>query len=180
MNTYLFASERLGFRNWKTSDIDLLYQINNNDTVMEFFPSKPSLQNTKDFITRMQDLYAQEKYCYFAVETLETNDFIGFIGFGKQIYEADFNPSTDIGWRLHPNFWGKGYATEGAKACLTYAFKQLNLSKIVSVAPKINLPSIKVMQKINMTKVKDFKHPLLKDYAHLETCVLFEITSSNN
>jgi len=179
MNNYIFTSERLSFRNWKKSDIEALFNINSNDKVMRYFPSKPTMEATEAFIQRMQQMYAEEKFCYFAVETLDTNQFIGFIGLAKQTYEADFNPSIDIGWRLHPNFWGKGFATEGAKACLQYAFNELTIKKIVSVAPKINTPSISVMKKIGMQKVNDFKHPLLKDFPKLEDCVLYKKASKN-
>lgn len=177
MDNYIFTSERLGFRNWKASDTEKLYIINSDDEVMKYFPKKNSIAETEKFIERMQAMLFNEEYCYFAVETLKTATFIGFIGLSKQTYKADFNPSIDIGWRIHPDFWYKGFATEGAKACLHYAFHQLNIKRIISVAPIINVPSIAVMQKIGMRKVKEFKHPLLKAYQNLENCVLFEIES---
>jgi RimJ/RimL family protein N-acetyltransferase len=74
---------------------------------------------------------------------------------------------------LYPNFWGKGYATEGAKRCLKFGFNDLKLQEIIATAPKINLPSIRVMQKIGMQKIKDFKHPFLSDFPVLENCVLY-------
>lgn len=174
MNPYIFTSERLGFRNWKIADTQLLFRINSDDKVMQYFPAKPSLADTESFIKRMQKMYSEEKYCYFAVDILETKQLIGFIGLCKQTYKADFNPAIDIGWRLHSSFWFKGFATEGAKACVNYAFEQLNINKIVSIAPIINTPSIAVMKKTGMKKVKEFKHPLLENYPNLQTCVLFE------
>jgi RimJ/RimL family protein N-acetyltransferase len=65
-------------------------------------------------------------------------------------------------------------ATEGAKRCLDYGLQELALEKIIAVAPVINIPSIKVMQKIGMKKVKEFKHPKLIDYTTLVNCVLYE------
>ncbi|CAM1343697.1 GNAT family N-acetyltransferase [Tenacibaculum amylolyticum] len=175
MNTYIFTSERLGFRNWKESDLDVLYNLNSDPTVMQYFPAIQTKQQSLDFINRMQAQFSEKEFCYFAVEILESNELIGFIGLSEQIYEADFNPSVDIGWRLLPSSWGKGYATEGAKRCLTYAFEDLNLNEIVSVAPEINIPSITVMQKIGMIKEKSFAHPLLEDYPDLQKCVLYKI-----
>ena len=175
MNSYIFTSENLGFRNWKTSDLDELYRLNSNTEVMRFFPFTASKEQCGDFIKRMQQQFQTHKYCYFATEKLETQEFIGFVGLSLQTYEADFNPSTDIGWRLLPDFWGNGYATEGAKRCLSYGFETLNLSEIVSVAPSINIPSIKVMEKIGMQKANTFNHPLLKEYPNLESCVLYKI-----
>lgn len=172
---YLFTSDRLGFRNWVSTDIDKMYEISSDPEVMKHFPSTQSKKYTEDFILRMQQQFCDYRFCYFAVEVIETNHFIGFIGISNQTYDTDFNPSVDIGWRLHKNYWGKGYATEGAKACLEYAFKNIQLNKIVSVATKGNLPSISVMQKIGMTKVKEFEHPLLRKYPEYKDCVLYEI-----
>jgi RimJ/RimL family protein N-acetyltransferase len=51
----------------------------------------------------------------------------------------------------------------------------LNLKTIKAIAPEINLNSINVMQKIGMRKIGTFKHPKLKDFERLETCVCFQI-----
>lgn len=176
MNDYIFTSERLGFRNWRADDADWFHRINSNTEVMRHFPKTYTLPQTEQLIERMQQQFNKHQFCYFAVEILATKENIGFIGLCEQTYEIDFNPSVDIGWRIHPDFWHKGYATEGAKACLHYGFEHCNLPKIVSVATKNNTPSISVMQKIGMQKVKEFKHPLLVDYPDLEDCVLYEVT----
>ena len=173
MSDYLFTSKRLGFRNWKISDIDGLFEINSNKEVMQFFPSTQTKEQTEAFITKMQNQYAKKEFCYFAVEILETKEFIGFIGLSSQNFESDFTPAIDIGWRLHPNFWNKGLATEGAQRCLEFGFNQLKLKKIIAVAPAINIPSISIMQKLGMNKSQHFKHSLLKEFPQLETCVLY-------
>ncbi len=175
MNSYIFTSENLGFRNWKASDLDELYRLNSNTEVMRFFPSTATKEQCEQFILRMQKQLETHQYCYFATEKKETQEFIGFVGLSLQTYKADFNPSTDIGWRLLPDFWGNGYATEGAKRCLSYGFETLKLPEIVSVAPSINITSIKVMEKIGMQKASTFNHPLLKEYPNLESCVLYKI-----
>lgn len=66
---------------------------------------------------------------------METGELIGFIGLAYQTYESDFTPATDIGWRLKSSAWGKGYATEGAKRCLQYAFEDLKLEKVIQPVP---------------------------------------------
>ncbi len=172
---YIYTSERLGFRAWKSTDLPKLFVINSNSKVMEFFPNKPSLKETEGFIERMNTQYKESQYCYFAVEVIETGDFIGFIGLSKQTYEADFTPCVDIGWRLDEQFWYKGYATEGAKASLHYAFKTLKLNEVVAVCPKVNTKSEQVMKKIGMQKITEFKHVFLKDNPNLEVCVLYKI-----
>ncbi|MEN8249672.1 MAG: GNAT family N-acetyltransferase [Bacteroidota bacterium] len=178
MMSYLFKSARLGFRIWEESDIEKMALINADAVAMEFLPSTRTLRETKAFINKMQKMYAEKGYCYFAVDLLEDNSFIGFIGLAEQTYKADFTPCIDVGWRLAKKYWDKGYATEGAKKCLKYGFDELGLSEIFAVAPVINNRSINVMKKIGMVKVKEFIHPQLIDNERLRDCVLYK--SSGN
>ena len=176
-NNYLFTSKRLGFRNWNSNLFDSFAELNANELVMEHFPNTLSLVETKAFITKFQAHYITYHFTYFAVELKETKEFIGFIRLAYQDYEAVSNPSTDIGWRLKPSAWGNGYATEGAKRCLEYAFNVLDLERITSVCPLSNKSSEHVMKKIGMTKKATFKHPKLKAFKHLEDCVWYEIVN---
>lgn len=173
--TYTFESERLGFRNWELSDVDAMAAISANPAVMEFFPSTQSKEHVQGFIKRMQAEYNEYGFCYYAVDRLEDGEMIGFIGLHNVTFEAPFTPCVDIGWRLSPKAWGKGYATEGANRCLEYAFNELKLESVKSIAPAINIKSIHVMKKIGMQEIEVFNHPLLKDDKRLETCVLYEI-----
>jgi RimJ/RimL family protein N-acetyltransferase len=120
---------------------------------------------------------AGKGYCYFAVDRLDNGMFIGFIGLSEPRFETDFTPCVDMGWRLKQSEWGRGFATEGARACLDYGFKELGLEKIVAIAPCVNMRSVEVMKKIGMTKVMEFMHPLLIGDELLERCVLYEINN---
>jgi RimJ/RimL family protein N-acetyltransferase len=172
---YVFQSERLGFRFWKQDDLPVFAAMNADKMVMSHFPSILSKAESQEFLDRL--LVHQQKwgYCYFAVELLATKEFIGFIGLANPKYEAEFMPATDVGWRLIKLAWGKGYATEGAKRCMQYAFEELKLPKVVSTCPATNLLSERVMQKIGMRKMGEFLHPKLKDYPELENCIWYEI-----
>ncbi len=170
---YIFTSPRLGFRNWITEDLEIMSEINANANVMEFFPSTQTKEQTAGFIERMQQMFVRTGFCYFAVDDLEDGRLIGFIGLAEQNYEADFTPCIDIGWRLHPNAWYKSYATEGAKACLDYAFNTLKLDKVYATAPLVNIKSIAVMKKIGMQEAGTFVHPLLVSDERLKDCALY-------
>ncbi|BDD03930.1 GNAT family N-acetyltransferase [Aureibacter tunicatorum] len=175
---HTFTSDRLGFRDWTASDIPKMAEINADPKVMEHFPSIPNYRQTEEFIQRMKQMYAEKGFCYFAVDKLDNNEFIGFIGICEQTFESEFTPCIDIGWRLSQSEWGKGYATEGAKRCLDYAFNELGLERILSICPTVNDKSERVMIKLEMQKIATFNHPLLKEHKHLEKCVAYEIRNN--
>ena len=100
---------------------------------MAFFPGLLNEEQTTAFVQRMMAQYENKGFCYFAVDELATGNFIGFIGLSEQSYEAAFTPCVDIGWRLHSISWNRGFASEGAKRCLEYAFNELRLDEILSL-----------------------------------------------
>lgn len=172
---YIFESERLGFRNWTDSDLTEFAKINADSEVMEHFPKPLSEKETEEFIDRLKKHYAKNGYNYFATEILDSGELIGFVGLAFQDYKSEFTPAVDLGWRLKKSAWGKGYANEGAKKCLEFAFDELNLDKIISTCPKKNSRSENVMKRLGMEKIGEFNHPKLKDYPEYEKCVCYEI-----
>ncbi len=175
---YLFKSERLGFRNWTKNDLNEFATINADLEVMEHFPKPLTKKETAQFIDRLQNHYNKNGYNYFATEVLESGELIGFIGLAFQDYKTDFTPAVDIGWRLKKSAWRKGYATEGAKKCLEYGFKELNLEKIISTCTEKNSKSENVMKKIGMTKIGAFNHPKLKEYPKYKKCICYGLSKN--
>lgn len=175
MENYLFKSDRLGFRNWQEQDLDFLAAMNADPEVMHYFPKAKTKEESLTFIRESREKWNTYGYCFFAVEALVTQEVMGFIGLNYIDYEATFTPNVEIGWRLAKKFHGKGFATEGAKACLQYGFEKVGLKEIYSICPTINQPSEKVMIKIGMEKLGTFKHPALTNYPRIEKCYLYKI-----
>lgn len=173
---YLFTSKRLGFRNWTTEDVPEFAEMNADDHVMEHFPKPLTPKETAEFVERLQGHYQKKGYSYFAVEILETGEFIGFIGLAFQEYTTAFTPAVDIGWRLKQSAWGKGYATEGAQQCLDHAFNTLKLEKVIATCTLQNVKSEQVMRNIGMQKLGEFEHPKLEAYPAYQRCVCYGIT----
>lgn len=171
---YLFTSQRLGFRTWADTDLPAMAAINSDPTVMRYFPGLQSEADTAAALQRYRAMYEERGYCFYAVETLAEKQFIGFTGLFWITYEAPFTPCTEIGWRLSPAAWGKGYATEGAKRCLDHAFHTLKLDSVKAITPLINKPSIRVMQKSGMKPLLEFEHPLLIAHPRLQPCICYE------
>lgn len=162
--TYRFQSKRLGFRTWTKDDLEAFAKLNADEAVMEHFPNTLSTKEVEDFIEKLNNHFEENGYTYFATEVLDTQEFIGMIGLAYQKYKTIFTPAVDIGWRLKQAAWGKGYATEGAKRCLDFAFDDLGLESVIAICTVGNSKSENVMRKIGMTKIGEFFHPEIEDH----------------
>jgi len=86
-------------------------------------------------------------YGLWAVEEKATGQFAGRIGF----LNPEGWPGFELGWTLKREFWGKGYATEGARRALEYAFKKLDKQHVISLIHPENLSSIRVAERLGET-----------------------------
>lgn len=172
---YFFKSARLGFRPWNDSDLLIFAYMLANDQVMEFYPAKKTYEETRTYIQKVSRHFQTHGFGVYAVDRLEDSRFIGYIGFQYFNFDTRFSPGVEIGWRLHPDVWGQGLATEGALACLNYGWSELGFEKVYSFTALINKRSERVMQKVGLSKSGEFDHPLLEKGHALERHVLYEI-----
>ncbi|MDC7995536.1 GNAT family N-acetyltransferase [Altibacter sp. HG106] len=177
---YLLKTDRLGLRNWKDSDFPPFIAMGQDPEVMRYFPKLLSTQESEDLIQRFLQHFILHGFTYFAVERLDTSEFIGFTGLMHQNFESDFTPCVDIGWRYKPSAWGYGYATEAARACLNAAYQKFNVTDVYSVAPQQNQASIAVMKRIGMSYDSTFTHPSLFEESSLNPCDVYKKTLAAN
>ena len=171
-------TERLHLRRWKESDKEPFAALNADPAVMEFFPNTLSREESDAFVQRIEERFEKWGFGLWAVELKETGQFIGYVGLAIPQFAAPFLPAVEIGWRLAKEYWGKGYATEAANACLDVAFNQLGLKEIISFTVPANIPSRKVMERLGMTHNPgdDFAHPKLPADHPLSKHVLYRIS----
>ena len=173
----LFESQRLLFRKWRTSDRDLFYEMNSDTDVMEFFPDVLSREETNSFLDSIISRIDRDGFGFWAVELKDTQEFIGFIGINPPSVGLGIEPFIEIGWRLRKDFWGRGYATEGAKRVLKYAFEECNIDEVYSFTSVVNTRSERIMRKIGMMNTnKNFFHPKISREHILCEHVLYKIT----
>ncbi len=141
---------------------------------MRYFPATLNEAETEAFYNRIQDEFNRYHRGLYAVEIKTTGEFIGYVGLHEIGFEADFTPGIEIGWRLAADYHNQGYATEAAKAVLKLA-KESGIGRLYSFTAKINSPSERVMQKIGMVRVGEFKHPKLSVDSPLSDHVLYRI-----
>jgi RimJ/RimL family protein N-acetyltransferase len=198
-------TERLILREWRDEDLSAFARLNDDPVVMEFMPRRLSRDESDAFAARIRMDMERRGWGLWAVEVRgPTEDargtvaagvtgragaeseqrsgdgdvpFIGYVGLSVPSFDAHFSPCVEIGWRLARQHWGRGYASEAAAASLRFAFEQLSLKQIVAFTVPLNRRSIRVMERIGMTRdlAGDFEHPKLAPGHPLRSHVLYRI-----
>lgn len=153
-------TERLLLRPWRESDREPFAEMNADANVMEYFPSVNTREESDAAVDRIVARMEEQGFGLWAVEVPGVADFIGFIGLNPADRVLG-RPVLEVGWRLLAQHWGRGYATEGARASLAYAFDDLKRDEVVSFTTIANARSRHVMEKLGMTRrpEEDFDHP---------------------
>lgn len=170
-------TERLWLRPWSAADLAPFARLNADARVMEFMPGVLSRAESDARVADMNAQLAERGFGLWAVEVPGVAPFIGFVGLAVPRFTAAFTPCVEVGWRLAAEHWGKGYATEAARAALAFGFGTLALHEVVSFTAVINRRSRAVMERLGMTRdpAEDFDHPSLAAGHPLRRHVLYRI-----
>jgi RimJ/RimL family protein N-acetyltransferase len=140
-------TERLTLRTWTLEDFDDFAAMSADPMVMQFLsvdgkPLSPfaAWQGLSSIIGH----WALRGFGMFSVVERSTGTFIGRVG----PWQPEGWPDFEIGWTLRSEYWGRGYATEAASRCITYAFTELQRSHLVSLILPDNLRSIRVAERL--------------------------------
>jgi RimJ/RimL family protein N-acetyltransferase len=171
------CTRRLHLRRWVAADREPFAALNADLRVMEYFPAMLSREESDSLAARIEAHFDEHGFGLWAVEIAGVAPFAGFVGLAVTKFEAPFTPCVEIGWRLAQQYWGHGYATEGAVAAGAFAFDELRLDEIVSFTTAANFRSRAVMERIGMTHqpADDFDHPRLPAGHPLLRHVLYRI-----
>ena len=152
MNKQLFETKRLYLREMTPEDAESAYLLNLDPEVICYTGDDPfeSVEEAKAFLENYSH-YRQYGFGRWAVVLKETNEFLGWCGL-KYTPELD---EFDIGYRFLQKFWGLGYATETAEACLHYGFETLKIPAIVGRAMPENGSSVRILEKIGLTYLEN-------------------------
>jgi RimJ/RimL family protein N-acetyltransferase len=172
-----FCTDRLRLRRWLPTDRESFAALNADRRVMEHLPGPLSRAESDAMVARIEAHFSRHDFGQWAVEIPTVASFVGFIGLSVPGFEAHFTPCVEIGWRLAAEYWGRGYATEGAAAALAIAFDVIGLDEVVSFTVPENVRSRRVMERIGMMHdpTDDFDHPMLPEGHRLRRHVLYRI-----
>ena len=143
-------TERLKLRMWRESDLDDYAALTADPLVMRYLqPGRPPFTRADAWrsIAFFMGHWQMRGYGHWAVEEKASGRMIGRIGF----LNPEGWPGFEIGWTLARDVWGKGYATEGGRRALDYAFKDLDQPHVISLIHPDNTPSIKVAERLGET-----------------------------
>lgn len=144
----ILQTGRLELREMTCSDFPLLGRTLQDIEVMYAWEHAFSDDEVLDWIECNIERYRTDGYGYWLAFERESGACVGQLGLLKE--EILGIPHMGIGWIVAKEYWGRGYALEGATACLNYAFKTLNAPRVIADIRPHNLASRRVAERIGM------------------------------
>jgi RimJ/RimL family protein N-acetyltransferase len=143
---------RLRLRPWRAADVDALAAINADPEVMRWIGDGSARDRaaTAAEIAATRQLWRDRGVGRFAVELRDTGELAGLTGMAVPDDVPDVMPAVEIGWRFARAHWGRGFATEAARAALRFAFDDAGLERLVGVHVVGNDASARIMRKLGM------------------------------
>ena len=145
----IFKTERLQFRELMDTDIEDLYHLLGDSEVMAYCEGALNYLETQAWMASVKKYYTKVGYDFWMVTEVSTGDFIGQIGIIQQEIEGELLDC--LAFMIRKDKWGRGYADEGGRGCIKYAFEKKKKKKVYATVEKENKASIKVLGKLGMT-----------------------------
>ena len=153
-------TDRLILRDLEPTDAAGMFALDSDPAVHRYLGNKPltNIQQSVEVIEMVRAQYRTNGIGRWAVIEKATGAFVGWAGLKRETELHKPMEYMDLGYRLRPPFWGKGYATEAAKACLQYGFEKLGLREINAAADVANAASNRVLIKLGFRHLETFKY----------------------
>lgn len=152
-----FETDRLILRSWRATDLTSFTRLHANPLTMRDYRGPISTEASREKFNDYRAQYRRHGFIRWHVSA-KSGAFLGYVGLYPNGADHPLGVNHDIGWRLLPEAWGKGYATEAALATLTHAFKTYGLSEILAYTQAENLTSQAVIKRLPMRRdpARDF------------------------
>lgn len=150
---------RLLLRPFRLSDAAANFKMDSNPNVLKYLPIEPhtDIQQSIAVIRNVLQQYDNFGIGRVAVELKATGEFIGWSGFKFHTKTMNNHQNFyELGYRFQEEHWGKGYATEAAKACMQYGFEVLNYDIVYAIAYANHIGSLSVLKKVGFEFVETF------------------------
>lgn len=166
----VLETERLILRQYTDNDAEALFSFRSNPQAMHFVP-RPLHQSTEDalkMIAQITDNIVANTAIGWAVELKESGKVIGSVSFHRIEKE---HHRGELGYMIHPDYWGKGLVPEAAAAAVHYGFKGLHFHSIEAIIDPDNVASARVLEKLNFVKEAHFKENFFQNGRFTDTAI---------
>jgi RimJ/RimL family protein N-acetyltransferase len=172
------VTERLILRPWRDADRAPFAAMNADREVMRYFPSVLSRAESDASFDRIVAAFDRDGFTFFAVDERAQSRFVGFVGIRTLGPDDPLHPGVEIGWRLVPDVWRRGYATEAARRSIALAWER-GLRELVGSTAALNLPSQRVFAKLGFARAAadDYGHPRIAQDHKLRPHVAYRLAN---
>jgi ribosomal-protein-alanine N-acetyltransferase len=175
----MIDTERLRLRRWEPRDRAPFAALNADPEVMRHFPRPLARAESDAMVGRLLARWERDGFCFGVAERRADGAFVGMVGLARVQFPLPRTApgAIEVGWRLARPHWGRGYATEAARAWLAWGFATRGLAEIVAFAVPANHRSQAVMRRLGMASdpARTFEHPQLDPGHPLRQHLLFAI-----
>jgi RimJ/RimL family protein N-acetyltransferase len=158
----MIETERLLLRDWRPSDAEPFAALNADPEVTRYLRGPMRRDESDELLARIRGHWHDHGFGLYAVEVKQSGAFAGFVGLAIPSFLPEVLPAVEVGWRLAREHWGNGYATEGALASVAHGFGELGLEQVISLIDPRNTASVRVAQRLDMTRDRDRIHPVTR------------------
>jgi RimJ/RimL family protein N-acetyltransferase len=159
-------TDRLLLRPWRpAADLDALVRLNADPEVMRWVtPHRPlTADESAEMLDRLVRHWDDHGFGLWALIPREPGaGVVGFAGLAVPSFLPEVLPTVEVGWRLAPAWWGRGLATEAARASIDHGFERLGLRSVVSIIDERNARSLRLARRLGMFPGKDRLHPITR------------------
>ncbi|MFJ3203830.1 GNAT family N-acetyltransferase [Streptomyces sp. NPDC086989] len=153
-------TDRMALRRFTGADVDDLAALHGHPEVMRYIddgrpvPRAVVARQTLPSLLREYGELPGGHGCFAAVDK-GSGAFLGWFSL-RPASSAGLDGGTELGYRLLPSAWGRGYASEGARALVARAFTELGAERVVATTMTVNAASRRVMEKAGLSLVRTF------------------------
>ena len=158
MHVFL-ETERLILRRFTADDVDNLVELDSDPDVMHYITGGRGTSRAEIEVDVLPAFLAYYErfpgYGFWAVIEKATGDFLGWFHLRPALHDGS-PTEPELGYRLRRSAWGKGYASEGARALVRVAFQELGADRVFAETMMVNTASRRVMENAGLRLVRTF------------------------
>ena len=149
MNIPTLQTPHLFLRPWRQEDVEAWFNILQEEDILHYYPDRkpPPREKAEAYIIHHLGHWQIRGYGHWAVVNRGEGQVVGWSGL-EYLHELD---ETEVAYLLSKRVWGRGYATEAARACVKFGFASTGLKKIIGLVHPENLGSVRVLEKCGLT-----------------------------